>query len=116
MERLGFYVCVEDLEDELIRAIGTAQVEAVIGSQGDLGSFRSLQRQSQWRGQPTGAQLRRFPGSGAPRKSPRTRPPARVGGLDPVPPSPPDVAPLAIPRPPEEGHAHSLPAGKLLTT
>jgi hypothetical protein len=68
MERLGFYVCVEDLEDELIRAIGTAQVEELIASQGDLGSFRSLQRQPEWRGQPAGAQLRRFLGSGARRK------------------------------------------------
>ncbi len=68
MERLGFYVCVEDLEDELIRAIGTAQVEALINSQGDLGSFRSLQRQPEWRGQRAGAQLRRFLGSGGTRK------------------------------------------------
>ena len=68
MERLGFYVCVEDLEDELIRAIGTARAVALIDSQGDLGSFRSLQRQPEWRGQPAGAQLRRFLGSGASRK------------------------------------------------
>jgi hypothetical protein len=68
MERLGFYVCVEDLEDELIRAIGTAPVQALIDSQGDLGSFRSLQRQPGWRGQPARAQLRRFMGSGASRK------------------------------------------------
>jgi hypothetical protein len=68
MDRLGFYVCVEDLEDELIRAIGAAQVEELIDSQGDLGSFRSLQRQPEWRGRPTGAQLRRFLGSGAKRK------------------------------------------------
>ncbi len=68
MERLGFYVCVEDLEDELIRAIGAGRVEALIDSQGDLGSFRSLQRQPQWRGQPVVAQLRRFLGSGARRK------------------------------------------------
>jgi hypothetical protein len=68
MERLGFYVCVEDLEDELIRAIGAVTVEALIDSQGDLGSFRSLQRQPQWRGQPADAQLRRFLGSGARRK------------------------------------------------
>lgn len=27
LERLGFYVCVEDLEDELIRAVGIARVE-----------------------------------------------------------------------------------------
>ncbi len=68
MERLGFYVCAEDLEDELIRAIGAARVEALIDSQGDLGSFRSLQRQPEWRAQPAGAQLRRFLGSGARRK------------------------------------------------
>jgi len=68
MERQGFYVCVEDLEDELIRAIGAAVVEALIDSQGDLGSFRSQQRQPQWRVQPAAAQLRRFLGSGARRK------------------------------------------------
>lgn len=68
MERLGFFVCVEDLEDELIRAIGVGGVEALIDSQGDLGSFRSLQRQPEWRGQPAAAQLRRFLGSGARRK------------------------------------------------
>jgi hypothetical protein len=68
MERLGFYVCVEDLEDELIRAIGATRVAALIESQGDLGSFRSLQRQPGWRAQPVPAQLRRFLGSGATRK------------------------------------------------
>jgi hypothetical protein len=68
MERLGFFVCVEDLEDELIRAIGAARMTELIDSQGDLGSLRSLQRQPEWRGQPTGAQLRRFLGSGATRK------------------------------------------------
>ena len=30
MERLGFYVCVADLEDELIRALGVEGVERVI--------------------------------------------------------------------------------------
>ncbi len=68
MERLGFYVCTDDLEDELIRAIGTTRVEAVIDSQGDLGSFRSLQRQPGWRDQPARPQLRRFVGSGGRRK------------------------------------------------
>src|SRR5262249_45044529 len=52
MERLGFYVCVEDLEDELIRAIGAARVEALIDSPGDLGSFRSLQGRPQRRRKP----------------------------------------------------------------
>ena len=63
MERLGFYVCVADLEDELIRSLGAAVVEQVIGSQGDLGSFRTLQKQPAWRGRSTEEQLRRWFGS-----------------------------------------------------
>ena len=43
MERLGFFICDADLEDELIRAAGPAVVEEVIRSQGDLGSFRTFQ-------------------------------------------------------------------------
>jgi hypothetical protein len=68
LERLGFYVCVEDLEDELINAIGLPQIESLVDSQGDLGSLRSLQRQPQWRGQPARAQLRRFLAAGSRRK------------------------------------------------
>lgn len=60
MERLGFYVCVADLEDELIRALGSASVEAVLDSQGDLRSFRTFQKQPAWRGRRVEAQLRRF--------------------------------------------------------
>jgi hypothetical protein len=85
MELLGFYVCVEDLEDELIRAMGTGQVEELIDSQGDLGSFRSLQRQPEWRRQPVGAQLRRFLGSGATRKLRYARLLAGAMDLDRVP-------------------------------
>jgi len=68
MERLGFYVCSADLEDELIRALGVASVERVIEDQGDLGSFRTLQKQPEWRGRPANEQLRRFMGSGGTRK------------------------------------------------
>jgi OLD-like protein len=68
MERLGFFVCVEDLEDELIRALGPASVEAVLDSQGDLGPFRTFQKQPAWRGQRVEAQLRRFMGSADRRK------------------------------------------------
>jgi hypothetical protein len=68
MERLGFYVCVADLEDELIRAVGVAGVEAIAAEQGDLGSFRTLQKQEAWRGRPEHEQLRRFMGSGGRRK------------------------------------------------
>ncbi|HEY3051601.1 MAG TPA: ATP-dependent endonuclease [Gaiellaceae bacterium] len=68
MEELGFYVCVEDLEDELIRALGAAAVEEVVEAQGDLGSFRTLQKQPAWEGRPIEEQLRRFMGSGGSRK------------------------------------------------
>lgn len=68
LEELGFFVCVVDLEDELIRALGVAGVEAVLDAQGELDSFRTLQKQPAWRGRETEAQLRRFMGSGATRK------------------------------------------------
>ncbi len=68
VEHLGVFVCVADLEDELIRAVGTAGVEALFDAQGDLGSLRSLQRQPAWRDRDSGAQLRRFLGAGARRK------------------------------------------------
>jgi hypothetical protein len=68
MERLGFYVCVADLEDELIRALGATAVEQVVDAQGELRSFRTLQKQPVWLGRSTEEQLRRFMGSGARRK------------------------------------------------
>ena len=68
MERLGFFVCVADLEDELIRALGTDAVEHVVAAQRELGSFRTLQKQAAWRDRPHVEQLRRFMGSGDSRK------------------------------------------------
>jgi OLD-like protein len=68
MERLGFYVCVEDLEDELIRALGADEVERVLAAHGDLGPFRTFQKQPAWRDRPVEAQLRRFMGSADRRK------------------------------------------------
>jgi hypothetical protein len=68
MEQLGFFVCVADLEDELIRAHGADGVEAVVAANGDLRAFRTLQRQPQWRGRPPEEQLHRFMGSGGRRK------------------------------------------------
>jgi len=68
MERLGFYVCVADLEDELIRALGVDAVKEIAEREGDLGSFRTLQKQAAWQGRPEHEQLRRFMGSGGRRK------------------------------------------------
>jgi hypothetical protein len=69
IEGLGFYVCVEDLEDELIRSLGAARVEEVIDAQGDLGSLRTFQKQPAWRGRTIEEQLRRFFGTHSGRKA-----------------------------------------------
>jgi hypothetical protein len=68
LERLGFFVCVQDLEDELIRAAGTALAAEVLAAHGDLAAFRTIQRQPAWRGKDEAAQLRRFLGAGSQRK------------------------------------------------
>ncbi len=68
LERLGFFACEPDLEGELIRALGTDAVLRVAEAHGDLVSFRTLQKQPAWRGQPVEEQLRRFMGSGGSRK------------------------------------------------
>ena len=68
LERLGFFVCVQDLEDELIRAAGTALAAEVLAAHGDLAAFRTIQRQPAWRGRDEAAQLRRFLGAGSRRK------------------------------------------------
>ena len=54
------YVCVENLEDELIRALGAPRVEELLAREGDLETFRSFQNQPAWRGRPVEAQLRRW--------------------------------------------------------
>ena len=81
VERLGLFVCDRDLEDELIRALGVDEVEALLEANGDLGPFRTLQKQAAWRGRPTDQQLRRFMGSGGSRKARYAR--ILVDALDP---------------------------------
>jgi hypothetical protein len=60
MEKLGFFVCVEDLEHELVRSAGAATVEEVIAAEGELGSFRTFQKQPAKRALPYEEQLWRF--------------------------------------------------------
>ena len=71
-ERAGIapdvHVCDPDLEGELIRALGAGAVEDVLGANGDLSSFRTMQKQPAWRDRAVADQLRRFMGSGARRK------------------------------------------------
>jgi hypothetical protein len=60
LEALGFYVCEEDLEHELVRALGTAAVESVIVAEGELRAFRTFQKQPAKRGLDLEEQLWRF--------------------------------------------------------
>ncbi|MGZ4427535.1 MAG: TOPRIM nucleotidyl transferase/hydrolase domain-containing protein [Nocardioidaceae bacterium] len=69
MQALGFHVCIEDLEDELIRALGVADVVRAVAAQGELESFRILQKQPAQRERTLEQQLRRFMGSRSGRKS-----------------------------------------------
>jgi hypothetical protein len=68
MASLGFFVCVVDLEDELIRRLGAAAVEQVVEGQGELGPFRTFQRQPAQRERGIHQQLHRFMGTGSGRK------------------------------------------------
>jgi hypothetical protein len=94
VEHLGLYVCDLDLEDELIRALGADEVQALLARNGDLGPFRTLQKQAAWRGRPTDQQLRRFMGSGGSRKARYAR--ILVDAL----------APDRVPRPLADALAH----------
>jgi hypothetical protein len=68
MERLGFFVCVADLEEELIRALGAPRVEEILRANDDLHRFRTLQQMPAWRDRAIEEQLHRFLGSGGRRK------------------------------------------------
>lgn len=68
VEHLGLYVCVEDLEEELIRGAGVPAVEALFEAHGDLSSLRTLQNQPAWRGRRPEDQIHRFLSAGARRK------------------------------------------------
>jgi predicted ATP-dependent endonuclease of OLD family len=69
MERLGFFVCQDDLEDELMRALGPEAVEGVLEQLGALDPFRTFQKQPQWQGRAVEEQLRRFIGTASGRKA-----------------------------------------------
>ena len=60
MAERGFFVCHRDLEDELIRALGTERVLDVFDSDGRLGKFRGFQHQVAQRELPVEAQLLGF--------------------------------------------------------
>lgn len=65
---LGFFVCVADLEDELIRALGVSTVERLVAEQGELTPFQTFRKQPAHRGEPRELQLHRFMGTRSGRK------------------------------------------------
>jgi hypothetical protein len=72
LERAGpeapYFVCVADLEDEMIRALGTSRVEDLIEAEGESGPFRTFTRQPAHRGEGRDQQLHRFMGTRSGRK------------------------------------------------
>jgi hypothetical protein len=68
MAEAGFFVCVDDLEDEFIRALGVDAVQEVMDANGDLRLFRTFQNQPAQRERPLERQLRRFFGTTSGRK------------------------------------------------
>ena len=69
LDRAGpCFVCVADLEDELIRALGTRRVEELIEAEGERGPFLTFTRQPAHRGAVRDQQLRRFMGTRSGRK------------------------------------------------
>lgn len=63
MERVGFYVCDVDLEDELIRANGADVVLRIAQEEGELPRFETFQKQIEHRDKPIEAQLHRWLGN-----------------------------------------------------
>jgi hypothetical protein len=80
LEALGFFVCDTDLEAELIRSLGVARVEEILGTEGDLTAFRVFQNQPFQRQRPAEDQLHRFFGTIAGRKARYAE--ALVGAID----------------------------------
>ena len=68
LERLGFFVCDTDLEDELIRALGTDAVVDVVAREGELGLLHTFQQQPAQRERSLHDQLHRFCGTKSGRK------------------------------------------------
>ena len=60
MEKLGFFVCVSDLEEELVRALGSDAVLRVIEEQRETGPFGTFQKQLAKRDLGLDEQLWRF--------------------------------------------------------
>ncbi|GAA5021884.1 TOPRIM nucleotidyl transferase/hydrolase domain-containing protein [Streptomyces siamensis] len=64
----GVFVCTADLEDELIRALGSARIEQIIQAEEELRAWQTFVQQPAQHGRPRHQQLRRFMGTKKGRK------------------------------------------------
>jgi hypothetical protein len=60
LERVGFFACIADLEDELIRATSESTLSRLIELEGDTQSWHAFRNQHAWHGRPVDQQFRRF--------------------------------------------------------
>ncbi|HKF19718.1 MAG TPA: TOPRIM nucleotidyl transferase/hydrolase domain-containing protein [Candidatus Dormibacteraeota bacterium] len=60
LERVGFYACSADLEDELVRAAGVTILSTLIELEGDTQPWHTFRKQRAWQGRPVDQQFRRF--------------------------------------------------------
>jgi len=60
LERVGFFACSADLEDELVRAAGPTVLSRLIELEGDARAWRTFRKQHAWQGHPVDHQFRRF--------------------------------------------------------
>ena len=60
LETVGFFACVADLEDELIRAAGETNLSRLIELEGDAQPWRTFRNQHAWHGRPVDQQFHRF--------------------------------------------------------
>jgi hypothetical protein len=60
LEKAGFFACVVDLEDELIRAAGESTLSGLIELEGDAPPWHTFRKQRAWNGRPVDQQFRRF--------------------------------------------------------
>jgi hypothetical protein len=60
LEEVGFFACIADLEEELIRAAGESTLSRLIELEGDEQPWHTFRKQRAWAGRPMDQQFRRF--------------------------------------------------------
>ncbi|HYL07624.1 MAG TPA: TOPRIM nucleotidyl transferase/hydrolase domain-containing protein [Candidatus Udaeobacter sp.] len=83
LEAVGFFACVADLEEELIRSAVESGIDLskLVELEGDAQPWRTFRSQSAWRGRPIDQQFRRFIRSVSERNSRYIR--AMIEAIDP---------------------------------